>query len=114
MNEPAPRRLPDVQTELSRAALDSAPYAMFVCNDDGMLERALQAHALAPVYLEIEITETVLLGDSSTAVGCLRSLHELASPMPCAGSMSNRPSPGRIGVLGRYRAGLHEPSARPS
>ncbi|WP_287497044.1 EAL domain-containing protein [Pandoraea sp. CB10b_02] len=40
MNEPVPRRAPDVQAELSRAALDSAPYAMFVCNDDGMLERA--------------------------------------------------------------------------
>ncbi|AJC23062.2 putative bifunctional diguanylate cyclase/phosphodiesterase [Pandoraea pulmonicola] len=43
----------------------------------GMVERALQAHALAPAYLEIEITETVLLGDSSTAVGCLRSLHDM-------------------------------------
>ena len=39
MNDPVPRRVPDVQAELSRAALDSAPYAMFVCNDDGMIER---------------------------------------------------------------------------
>ncbi|WP_017231524.1 bifunctional diguanylate cyclase/phosphodiesterase [Pandoraea sp. B-6] len=39
MNDPVPRRVPDVQAELSRAALDSAPYAMFVCTDDGMLER---------------------------------------------------------------------------
>ncbi|EON14329.1 bifunctional diguanylate cyclase/phosphodiesterase [Pandoraea sp. SD6-2] len=43
----------------------------------GMIERALSTHALEPRYLEIEITETVLLGDSSAAVGCLRSLHDL-------------------------------------
>jgi EAL domain-containing protein (putative c-di-GMP-specific phosphodiesterase class I) len=43
----------------------------------GMVERALKAHALEPRHLEIEITETVLLGDSSAALGGLRSLHDM-------------------------------------
>nr|WP_277990316.1 EAL domain-containing protein [Pandoraea sp. LA3] len=43
----------------------------------GMVERALNVNALEPRYLEIEITETVLLGDSSAAIGCLRSLHDM-------------------------------------
>ncbi|WP_150611978.1 putative bifunctional diguanylate cyclase/phosphodiesterase [Pandoraea terrigena] len=43
----------------------------------GMVERALNAHALEPHHLEIEITETVLLGDSRAAIGCLRSLHDM-------------------------------------
>ncbi|VVE55028.1 diguanylate phosphodiesterase [Pandoraea iniqua] len=51
MNDPVPRPVPDVQAELSRAALDSAPYAMFVCNDDGMIERMNTAFTRLTGYL---------------------------------------------------------------
>lgn len=45
MIEPTLRLVPSsvpaqgIQTDVSRAALDSAPYAMFVCNDDGTIDR---------------------------------------------------------------------------
>lgn len=55
MNDPVPRRVPDVQAELSRAALDSAPYAMFVCTDDGMLERMNAAFTRLTGYGSTEL-----------------------------------------------------------